>query len=121
MEALEHDRRAALPFGEHALDVRRAGEGGRAPGDVDRVVADAQLIARLDKTETRVAQVARADELLDLGLREQVVESTCLVPLDRERPALPVLLEELFGVDRVDAAPKSAGARRPCRRCRSRS
>ena len=26
MESLEHDRRAALPLGEHAIDVGRPGE-----------------------------------------------------------------------------------------------
>src|SRR5918995_5100491 len=115
MQALEHDRGAALPLGEHAIDVRRAGEAAGAPRDFRRVVADGELLVRLDEPESREAQPARRDEALDLGLREEVVVAPGLVALDNERPALPVLGEELALADRLDAAPEGAGATSPCR------
>ena len=51
VEALQDDRRPALPFGQHAIDVGRPGEAGGTPGDVGRVVADGKLLARLDEPE----------------------------------------------------------------------
>jgi hypothetical protein len=105
VQPLEHNRRAALPFGEHAINVGDPGEAGGPPGDVRRVVADGELLARLDEPEAREAQPARRDEALDLGLGEEVVVASRLVARDDERPALPVLGEELGLADRLDAAP----------------
>jgi hypothetical protein len=105
VQPLEHDRRAALPFGEHAIDVEGPGEARGTPGDVCRVVADGELLARLDEPEAREAQPARRDQALDLGLGEEVVVAPRLVARDDERPALPVLGEELRLADRLDAAP----------------
>ena len=46
VESLNDDRRATLELGCDALDVRRAGEAGRAPGNRLRVVAgDGDLLA----------------------------------------------------------------------------
>jgi hypothetical protein len=55
VQPLEDDRRAALPLGEHSLDIGRARERRRAPGDVGRIVARPELLACLDETEARVA------------------------------------------------------------------
>ncbi|MGH3063670.1 MAG: hypothetical protein ACRDMK_04965 [Gaiellaceae bacterium] len=94
-----------LPFGEHAIDVGGPGKAGGTPRDVRRVVADGELLARLDEPEAREAQPARRDQALDLGLGEEVVVASRLVVRDDERPALPVLGEELGLAERLDAAP----------------
>ena len=65
MQALKDNRRAALPLVEHAVDVGRAGETARAPRDFCGVVANGELLARLDEPESREAQPARRDEALD--------------------------------------------------------
>ena len=94
VERLEDDRRAGLPLGEDARNVGGARER-RAPRDVVACTSPTiELAALLHQPERRVANRGRADEPLDVGLGEQVVEATRLVPRDDERPPLPVLGEE---------------------------
>src|ERR671923_496005 len=106
MEPLEHDRRAAFPFAEHAVDVHRAREAGGPPRDVHRVVARRQLLPGLDEPEPGVAQTARGDDALHLLLGEKVVVAPRLVALHDEGPTLPVVGEELGLACRLDAAPE---------------
>src|SRR5215210_3979522 len=119
VQALQHDRRAARPLLEHTIDGERAGERRRPPGNVDGVVANRELLARLHEAEAGVAQAARADETLDLVLREEVVEASRLVALDHERPALPVRGEELGLTDGLEAARERAADAASCPRRRS--
>jgi hypothetical protein len=97
VERLQDDGRARVELGEHAADISRPGEGIRSPRQVGRVVADVQLCALFDEPEGRVPNAAGADEPLDGGEREQVVETPRLVPRYDERPLLPVVAEEVFG------------------------
>jgi hypothetical protein len=102
VERLEHDRRAAFELLEDPVDVGRPGERRRPPAEVDGVVADLDPLALLDETEGRVADPRRADEPLDIRLREEAVEARRLAARDDERLSLPMLGEELLGRDRLD-------------------
>src|SRR5215218_7846853 len=120
MESLDDEGGATLELRRDSLDVRRRGEPGWAPGNRLRIVGYWDFLALLHEPDRRVAQARRRDEPLGLGLRQQVVEATLLAPRDEEWPALPVLLEEPAGVDRLDTAGERP--KRPCRlspsRCR---
>jgi hypothetical protein len=104
VEALEHDRGAGFELGQNPVDVGRAGERLRPPGDVDGVVVEADLRALLDEAEGRKANPCRADEPLDVRLGEERVEAAPLLPGDDERLLLPVPAEEVLGGNRVDRA-----------------
>jgi hypothetical protein len=104
---LEDDRRAGFELLEHAPDVGGAGERRRPPGKVDGVVVDLELGAFLDEPESREADAARADEPLDVGEGQEVVEAALLRPRDDKRLLLPVLGEKLLRRDRVETASES--------------
>src|SRR5919108_3999227 len=90
-----------------ALVERRA--KGIEPGDdvdADREVqrvARRQLLPGLDEPKGGVAQTARGDDVLQLLFGEKVVVAPRLVSLNDERPALPVVGEELGLACRLDA------------------
>lgn len=94
LKRLEDDRRAALELRRDPLDLRGAGERGRRPGDVLRVVAERDLRVLLDDAERRMPEPAGRDAALDLREREQVEEASLLVARDEEGFLLPVLTEE---------------------------
>jgi hypothetical protein len=95
VQRLQHDGGARLELAQYARDVRRCGERVRSPRQVGRVVLEGNLLARPDETERWIANSTRADEPLDVGLREEVVEAARLVARDDERPPFPPLGEEL--------------------------
>ena len=111
VQRLEDDRRARLPLGEDAGDVHRLREGG-PPGDVGGVGADVELPTLAHQPESGIADRRGADQPLDVGLGEEVVEAARLVPRDDERPLLPMLGEERVGGDGVEAA-RERGLRGP--------
>ena len=103
VQRLEDDRGAGLPLRDDAPDVRGLRER-RAPRHVLRVGAQVELSALADESERRVADRRRADEPLDVSLREEVVEAARLAAGDDERLPLPVLREERLGADGIEAA-----------------
>ena len=111
VQRLEDDGGARLPLGEDAGDVHRLREGG-PPGDVGGVGADVELPTLAHQPESGIADRRGADQLLDVGLGEEVVEAARLVPRDDERPLLPMLGEERVGGDGVEAA-RERGLRGP--------
>jgi hypothetical protein len=96
VQRLQHDGGARLELAEYARDVRRPREGVRSPRQVGRVVLEGDLLARPDQPERRIANSSRADEPLDVGLGEEVVETARLVARDDERLPFPPLGEELI-------------------------
>jgi hypothetical protein len=102
VQALQDDGGAILELREHALHVRRAGEGRRSPGDVRRVGRDIEPRARLGETEAGVPEPAGGEKPLDVRDGQEVVEATLLGPRDDERLLLPVAVEELLGGDGVE-------------------
>jgi hypothetical protein len=95
VQRLQHDGGARLELAQYARDVRRSGERVRSPRQVGRVVLEGNLLARPDEAERWIANSTRADEPLDVGLREEVVEAARLVACDDERVPFPLLGEEL--------------------------
>src|SRR6185436_6923538 len=108
-------RRAVRESLRDAIRVDDAGERLRPPGDLARVLGLRDRPALLDQPEARRAQPAGGDQPLDVRDREEIVEAPLLGARHGERPLLPVLGEELVGVDRLDAAGertrRGAGAR----------
>ena len=108
LERLEDDRRAAFELGATRSTSAVPENERRRPWDVLRVVAEPDRGALLDDAERRMAQAARGDAALDLGDRQQVVETALLVAWDEEGFPLPVLTEEALGFDGCNAARECA-------------
>jgi hypothetical protein len=68
VQRLDDERGAALELGRRALDVDRACERRRPPGDVACVAADADALARLDQSKRWIAERGRAQQPLGFGL-----------------------------------------------------
>jgi len=104
VQTLEDDRRAILELRKDALNLGRPRERGRAPGKVRGVGGDLEPGSCLGEAEAGVPEPAGGKKPLDLGDRQEIVETTLLRPRDDERLLFPVSVEEFLGGDRIKRA-----------------